>query len=237
MGSWKMKILICDDDPQSLRLLSLHVQEYMSSHFYPARIVATEDPASVLAGTETFDIAFLDIQMDQLDGIRLGMELKKRNPLIILFFVTNYNEYIDSAMDLSAFRYFKKPFDVTRLYSGLDKAMEYLDRSCVYVFAKSESEDHRIYVDDILYVTREGRQVSIYTNTGSFSTKDSFEAFCDKLSPSFFYLVHKSFFVNLHHISKYAYTELTMTNGTRISVAPRKQSAFHQFWFEYLRRH
>ena len=54
-----MKILICDDDPQPLRLLSLHVQEYMSSHFYPARIVTTEDPASVLAGTETFDIAFL----------------------------------------------------------------------------------------------------------------------------------------------------------------------------------
>ena len=66
-----------------------------------------------------FDLAFLDIQMDEVNGITLAKELKKRNSKIALFFVTNYDEYQDDAMDVNAFRFFSKPFDVGRLYSGL----------------------------------------------------------------------------------------------------------------------
>lgn len=36
--------------------------------------------------------------------------------------------------------------------------------------------------------------------------------------------------------SDFEYSELLLTNGIRIPIAPRRQSAFHKFWFEYLRR-
>lgn len=232
-----MNILICDDDPHFLQILKVHVQEYMSIHFFHAEIFATTDPFAVLLDKTQYDIAFLDIQMDEVDGISLGKELKNRNVQLVLFFVTNYNEYIDTAMDLNAFRYFQKPFDVNRLHSGLDKAMEYLDRAYIYVFAQSNSENERLLTDSILYVTREKRRVLIHTLNGTYYSKDAFDALCEKLSPAYFYLVHNSFFVNLHHIQKYSYSELYMMDGTRIPIASRKQSGFHKFWFEYLRRH
>lgn len=231
-----MRILICDDEEQNLEILQCYVREYMDKRFIEYDIIATSDPIEALKFNHPFDLAFLDIQMDGLDGISLAKELKKRNSKLALFFVTNYDEYQDDAMDLQAFRFFEKPFDINRLRSGLDKAMEYIDGAYVDVFLNGNGTQQRVLVDDIMYITRSNRKTALITKQGEFVTTESFDEWCEKLPTLFFYPVHKSFLVNLHYIDKYSYAEIYLNDGTRIPVAPRKQSAFHKFWFEYLRR-
>ena len=138
--------------------------------------------------------------------------------------------------NLRAFRFFSKPFDVSRLYSGLDKTMEYIDGAYVDIFLYGDNAQQRIMLDDILYITRNNRKVELKTTLQSFTTRDSFDDLCQKMPPLFFYQVHKSFCVNLHYVKQYSYSELYLTDGTRIPVAPRKQASFHKLWFEYLRR-
>lgn len=230
-----MKILICDDEQMYLNTLRIHVEEYMQSRHILYTITALLDAAQ-LTKEESFDLVFLDIQMPNIDGITLSKQLRERNPKLALFFVTNYDEYQDDAMDMQAFRFFEKPFNVKRLYAGLDKAMEYIDGAYVDIYLSENAAQQRVIADDIVYVTRQGRKVSVVTTARELSTSEKFDDLCAKLPQSFFYPVHKSFFVNLHYVDRYTYTELLLTNGASISIAPRKQSAFHKFWFEYLRR-
>ena len=152
-----MKILICDDEKEYLEILTSHVCEYMDKHYIECEITATVDPISISRSNLVFDLAFLDIQMDGIDGISLAKELRDRNSKLALFFITNYEEYQDAAMDLQAFRFFEKPFDEKRLYSGLDKAMEYIDGAYVDVFLYGDGIQQRILVDDIMYITRNNR--------------------------------------------------------------------------------
>lgn len=231
-----MRILICDDEPLYLEELYAKVKEYMDSRFIECEIVKSMDANKAVEDKGSFDLAFLDIQMEGMDGIALARELKKHNGKLALFFVTNYNEYQDEAMDLRAFRYFEKPFDTRRLYSGLDKAMEYIDGAYVDIFMRSNGAQHRLLVDDIIYVMRDNRRVVAVTAQGSYVTRDSFDWWCGKLPSLFFYQVHNSFLVNLHYVQVYSYSELILTNGARISIASRKQAAFRKYWFEYLRR-
>ncbi len=231
-----MKILICDDEPIILDTLRIHIEEYMMNHHIIHTITALTDPLPVMKEDAFFDLAFLDIQMTGVDGITLAKQLRRRNPQLALFFVTNYDEYQDDAMDLHAFRFFEKPFNVNRLYSGLDKAMEYIDGAYVDIYLTENGAQQRVIADDILYVTREGRKTSIVTKNLEYYAAEKFDELCERLPQLFFYPVHKSFFVNLHYVERYTYTELLLTNGVRIPIAPRKQSAFHKFWFEYLRR-
>ena len=230
-----MKVLICDDELICLEQLNAYIEEYMQNKSIPCDITATTDPLSILEGNACFDLAFLDIQMP-VNGIDLAWELKNRNSKVALFFITNYDEYQDEAMDLRAFRYFEKPFQPERLASGLDKAMEYIDGSYVDLYLYNGGVQKRILADDILYITRENRRTVLVTSFDSFPTRENFEDLTAKLPQLFFYLVHKSFFVNLHFVEQYGYKELIMRNGARIPVAPRKQAAFHKFWYEYLRR-
>lgn len=101
-----MNILICGDEKNFVDSLYLHVQEYMEKRYIPCTITATDDPVTILQSNKIFDLAFLDIQMPGADGLMLARELRKRNPKLALFFITNYDEYQDDAMDLQAFRFF-----------------------------------------------------------------------------------------------------------------------------------
>ena len=64
---------------------------------------------------------------------------------------------------MQVFRFFEKPFDVNRLYSSLDKAMEYIDGAYVDVFIYSNKEHKRVLIDDIIYIENENRKTHLYT--------------------------------------------------------------------------
>ena len=134
-----MKILFCDDDRKAIDELVFAVSEYMNKKFIKNEIVTTTSSKEVIESEEVFDLAFLDIQMDEADGLSVAKELKRRNGKVIIFFVTDYKEFQDDAMDLRVFRFYEKPFDVQRLYSGLDKAMEYLDETYVDIFLQQKA--------------------------------------------------------------------------------------------------
>ena len=231
-----MKILICDDEIKYVDDLKIHIHEYMCNRFINHEIITATSAHQIINKNTHFDLAFLDIQMGGPNGIELAKELRRRNNKIAIFFVTNFDEYQDDAMDVRAFRFFSKPFDVARLYSGLDKAMEYIDGAYVDIFLYGENAQQRVLIDDLLYITRENRKTVVKTTNQIFTIGQNFDELCGKMPPLFFYLVHKSFFVNLHYVKQYGYSELYLTDGTRIPVAPRKQSQFHKYWFEYLRR-
>lgn len=231
-----MRILICDDEERYLNKLKVHVEEYLRLHNIKAELCTALDPKTIIDSELVFDLVFLDIDMPEINGIALAKELKKRNGKVILFFVTNFDEYQDEAMDLRIFRFFEKPFDIKRLYSSLDKAMEFIDESYVDLFLYNNAEHQKILVDNIVYVKRENRKVILTTNDQKeYITKESLEQWVEKLPNTFFYLVHKGFLVNLHYVTKCSYTELYI-DKVRIPIAPRKQANFHNYWVEYLRR-
>ncbi len=231
-----MRILICDDEVRYISDLQGHIENYMNNHSIAYQIDTTTSPKEITESDAVYDLVFLDIKMPVFDGIDLAYELKERNSKVVIFFVTAFNEYQDIAMDLQVFRFFEKPFDVNRLYSSLDKAMEYIDGAYVDVFIYNNKEHKRILVDDIVYIENKNRKTYIYTNEGEFVVRESIEEWNEKLPITFFYQVHKSFLVNLHYVTKYNYEELYLNENIRIPIATRKQAEFHKAWFRYLKR-
>ena len=234
-GGLCVKILLCDDQSNYLDELRLHVEEYMKNHFIKPEYVVSTSSEEIIASKDIFDLAFLDIQMGDIGGLTVAKELKRRNNKVVIFFVTNYPEFQDDAMDLRVFRFFEKPFDVNRLYSGLDKALEYLDETYIDVYLAQGGTHLKVLVDDIYYIKRENREIIVVTKNGEYKTSKSLEYWNEKLPNTFFYLVHKSFLINLHYVTKYSYTEVFINENTRISIATRKQAEFHKYWFMYLR--
>ena len=89
-------------------------------------------------------------------------------------------------IQLWIYRCFEKPFDVNRLYSSLDKAMEYIDGAYVDVFIYSNKEHKRVLVDDIIYMENKDRKTYFYTTQGNFLVRDSLEEWKKRLPTTFF---------------------------------------------------
>lgn len=74
------------------------------------------------------DVVFLDIQMPEIDGLRLGEQLKEVAPNIEIVFVTGYDQYALRAFELYALDYIMKPVQQDRLKSTVQRLRDRLEQ-------------------------------------------------------------------------------------------------------------
>jgi two-component system LytT family response regulator len=88
---------------------------------------ATGVEAVSLIERERPDLAFLDLQMPELDGLGVVRVLKRKHmPLVI--FVTAYEEYALRAFEVNAVDYLLKPVTPARLAGALSRAHDRLEQ-------------------------------------------------------------------------------------------------------------
>jgi two-component system LytT family response regulator len=74
------------------------------------------------------DLALLDLQMPELDGIGVVRMLKKKEMPLIAF-VTAYDEYAVRAFEVNAVDYLLKPVDKKRLREAISRAQERVEHA------------------------------------------------------------------------------------------------------------
>lgn len=227
--------MICDDEKVFVNELQDKVERFMKQKHFDYKIYTSCEPSKVIDDGIEYQIAFLDIKMEPIDGITLAKALKKRNVRVVLFFTTAFNSYQDDAMDTAAFRYFEKPVCEERLFSGLEKAIACIDENYTYFWATTENAQKKIPTNDIVYIERKNRQVAIVTADEKLMTRESFDYWSESLPNSFFYKVHKSIIINVKYVTSYNYSEVKLQNSIKISIAQRRRADFREFCLEYLK--
>lgn len=102
------KILICDDDPDIVRALSI----YLKDEGFEIYEAFTGRQALDLLNERTIDLALLDIMMPELDGIMAAQKIRERYNLPIIF-ISAKSEDKDKITGLTAGAddYITKPFN------------------------------------------------------------------------------------------------------------------------------
>lgn len=102
-----MKIAICDDDEKCTDNVLRHLDYYSlrNNTEFDKYVFSSAD--KLLKSRVKFDIAVLDVEMQEQDGIKLGAELRKRLPHLILIYITAHRKYLDDALNLNAVRFLK----------------------------------------------------------------------------------------------------------------------------------
>ena len=112
-----MKIIAVDDERIALEGLLDMISEASPT----AELHGFEYPEDALAFAEEHEcnIAFLDVEMAEMSGVELAVELKQRNPDINIIFATGFEEYRKEAYDLHASGYLTKPITVEKVKKEL----------------------------------------------------------------------------------------------------------------------
>ncbi len=123
MNIARPRLLIVDDEPDMLRLLSRSVVQDLACEVTTAGSGAD---ALVLFEKHDFDLALLDIRMPGMDGLQLLEELQSRKPGFTVVMMTAFGaiEVAVNAIRKGAYDFITKPFDHDELIHHLENALE-----------------------------------------------------------------------------------------------------------------
>jgi two-component system LytT family response regulator len=122
----RLRVVIADDERPARSFLAALLRS-----FDDVVIVAeAESGRDAVAAIERVqpDLALLDLQMPELDGIGVVRMLKKTDMPLIAF-VTAYDQYAVRAFEVNAVDYLLKPVDKTRLRETLNRAQERVEHA------------------------------------------------------------------------------------------------------------
>ena len=116
------KILLVDDDPGLLRLLSIRLR----AEGYDVEAVGSAHKALGVLHRFRPDLVITDLRMDKMDGIGLLRELQTRSPGLRVVIITAHGTIPDAvtATQHGAFGFLTKPIDKGELMSMVDRALK-----------------------------------------------------------------------------------------------------------------
>ena len=209
------KVVIIDDEPLARSVVkeclqnhtTLQVVEECGNGFEGVKAVQQHQP----------DLVFLDVQMPKITGFEM-LELLDNPPHII--FTTAFDEYAMQAFEANAVDYLLKPFSQERFDKAISKWMELKNnqRSTVLpnlmeevskhpahaerVVVKTGSKIKIIPLQDIHFLEAADDYVKIVTVEGSYLKKSTMSYFESILNANSFIRTHRSYIVNILHITR-----------------------------------
>lgn len=122
--SEKIRVVIADDERPARRYLTKLLQTFRDVDLLGE---AENGPASVeLMQRMKPDLALLDLQMPELDGLAVARSFQK-SPRPLIAFVTAHDQFAVSAFEVEAFDFLLKPIERSRLRALLDRALKRLE--------------------------------------------------------------------------------------------------------------
>ena len=123
MTTQRARVMLVDDDPDLLRLLSIRLQ----GAGYGVTAVESGEAALSQLSVASPDLVITDLRMGGMDGIALFESLKKKNPALPVIILTAHGTIPDAvaATQRGVFGYITKPFDGKALLTQVQKALQF----------------------------------------------------------------------------------------------------------------
>lgn len=236
------RIAICDNETSQVNNLESRLSKYFSdadiqieidSYGKGERLIK-----AILNQSIEYQIIFLDIEMQGLNGIETARILRKVDKDFILIYVTSYEQYTLESFEVSPFRYLIKPVADEKLRDVLKSAIVDITEKRNYLFYNVGSSHFQIRTDEILVLYSEfGRKIHVELNNKedvSFYGKISLIE--EQLPESIFVKVNSGTIVNMHYIAAFSQGVITLINGENVSISRSRRKTVRFLYNQFIER-
>jgi two-component system, LytTR family, response regulator len=245
----KVRTLIVDDESLARERLA----QLLSKEPEIEIVGECGDGASAVAAINEKkpDLAFLDIQMPEMDGFAV-LDAIEVEPMPIVVFVTAFDKYALKAFEVQALDYLLKPFDKERFASALSRALDHVklranppepsgDLTEPVAPAKpvdrlSIKADGRIVLvktADISWIQAAHNYVEVHEGAKTHLLRGTISAIETRLDPEKFVRISRSLIVNVDYVKElepqfYGEYIVTLRDGARLTLSRRYRNKLPQ---------
>lgn len=220
-----MRIAICDDEQAQLSLLEKYLLEWGEEHNIPIDTKLFSSAESFLFSWEEdkgYDLLIFDIEMGKMNGMELAGIIRKQDEELPILFITGYDSYMAQGYEVSALHYLLKPVHKEKLFAVLDRRKKQRERNdnVEKILFKTENGSMSLPLSQIWYVEAYSHYCVLHTQDGEHTLRQSISA-VEKLLAGKKEIIrcHRSYLVNLQHISAIVKNEIILDNKKRLPVS------------------
>src|SRR5699024_9470426 len=202
--------------------IKIEISQYLSGEAF---LFALEDHP-------TWNLAFLDIEMEELNGMQVARILREKSPQLELVFATAYAEYAIEGYEVQALDYLLKPINQQKITRVLKRYLEEQPEDTAYLIADVEGQTTRLNLEDILYVEANMGEVLVVLVDQKLPLKMTLLEFQDLLDERFV-ATHRSYLVNLQYISRLLKKDVALSNGEKIPLSRRRAKEVQSDFIDY----
>ena len=183
-----------------------------------------------------FNIVFMDIIMNEINGIETAKKLREHDTGLIIVFMTTSREYAFDAFPVHPFDYVLKPCGKKDVERVLDDAMRRISSEDPKITIRSAQSEYTVSMQKIISVVSNGHHVEVNMTDGrsilsGMTFKEAEKIFSEY---SRFILCNRGIIVNMSHISSEDNGVFIMKNGMRYPIRIKGQSKIKAAFFQYL---
>jgi DNA-binding LytR/AlgR family response regulator len=207
----KYQCLIVDDEPVAQQILEKYINQIEALHLVAKCSNAFE--AMNILHQEKVDILFLDIKMPLLSGIEMLKTIQNQSKVIL---TTAFSEFAVESYEYGVADYLLKPISFERFLKSVNKILlpknidfingnseENITAQPTFIFFKADKKIFKYYLADILFIEGSGNYIKVHTqNDKPLMVLDKLTDLLEKLPPKQFLRVHKSFIINISHLTR-----------------------------------
>ena len=232
-----MKIALVDDEQKCLDEIKLLCGSFEEDTGYPVETVLFDSGETFLAAFEAgcFDLVFMDIYMDGMDGVTAALEMRRKDNGCLLVFLTSSMEFMPDAFSCHAFEYVTKPFSKERIFDVLSDAVKILPQEQKYMELTADRKSIRIFFGEIVSAVTDAHYLDITLTDGKkLRCRMTMPEFLDKTNgDSRFIPVNKGIAANAEYILEFEMGCCTMENGAKFPVRVRDSAKVEQMVRDY----
>lgn len=238
-----LKIVLCDDNSHSIQKYADLLSQLVQKNQLEAVISCYENGESLLFhyadAPDQIDILYLDILMNETDGMETAKSLRSCGCQAQIIFLTSCEDYVYDAFDVNAVQYLIKEDTNPKKFEQIFlKAVNLASRKDEELFTfEFDGETGVIPVRQISYFEIWQRLVTVhYGDEKSAKFYGRMEQLEEKLQGRDFARAHRSFLVHLPYIAKFRHQSLILKGGENIPVGGTYAQSLKRAFSDYIAR-
>ncbi len=229
-----MRIAVCDDNQIDRDIIKDFLHTYMTEKSIPNTMTEYENGMNLIYDIEEgyyYDLVFLDIFMDQIQGMDIARKLRSVGYTGNIVFLTSTAEFAVDSYEVEASGYLLKPHDYGKLCGLLNRI---IDRTNIGQFQVSvRNTIYSIPFGEIVYVESRNNVCILHRSNGKeYTIYKKLSEVESQLNESRFLRCHQSYLVNMSYIAK-ADKQFELTTGDVVLIRQRSQKEIRRVYQEF----
>ena len=181
-----------------------------------------------------FDLVFMDIMMNGMDGLTTARKMRRRDDKVLLVFVTSMLQYAVQGYSVDAMDFIVKPVTYTGLKLCMDRVVRRLNETTpVRLRFTNREGTHSVDAAEICYIESLEHKIVVHTVQGEIQSDMSLAAAEKMVKALPFFRCHVSYLVNLRYVDRVSGNDVWV-NGDRLAISRYRRKDFLEAWSAWL---